>query len=261
MSDVVLSSRSIKLLWYDDVIKEASIDLDLAKVNSWASLRREVGLLTSFIPSKLERLRFQTRDGFDLKKSFEESNFFEGAGILYQEILLVDPENQNQDHGKILMKDWMQGLGCPPNLRLSIFSDFARGVKPELQVQVLEATLSHVRPVTAFMEAIGMFSCSNEEWRSWLILFPFSENSMEAIRIVQREIRFLGTTESYCGLVEIELDYDTKVIEIRDNGRGMTDSDVRNAVNYGRLKNRIVNGPGITDKVIIALDIELIIVC
>lgn len=128
-------------------------------------------------------------------------------------------------------------------------------------MQVLEATLSHVRPVTAFMEAIGMFSCSNEEWRSWLILFSFSENSMEAIRIVQREIRFLGTTESYCGLVEIELDYDTKVIEIRDNGRGMTDSDVRNAVNYGRLKNRIVNGPGITDKVIIALDIELIIVC
>jgi hypothetical protein len=106
MSDVGSSSRSVILLWYDDdVIKEASIDLDLAQVDSWASLRREVGLLTSFIPSKLNRLRFQTRDGFDLKKSFEESNFFEGAGILYQEILLVDPEYQYQDHGKMLMKD------------------------------------------------------------------------------------------------------------------------------------------------------------
>ncbi len=35
-------------------------------------------------------------------------------------------------------------------------ADFGRGVIPELQVQVLEATLSHVRPVTAIMEAIGV---------------------------------------------------------------------------------------------------------
>ena len=75
---------------------------------------------------------------------------------------------------------------------------------------------------------------------------------MEAIRIVQRENKRLGTNETYRGMVEINLDYETKEIEIRDNGRGMTDSDVRNAVNYGRLKNRILHGAGFIEKVTFA---------
>ena len=62
---------------------------------------------------------------------------------------------------------------------------------------------------------------------------------MEAIRAVQREYKQLGKSGCYQGEIQINLDYEKRQIEIRDNGKGMTDSDVRNAVNYGRLKNRI----------------------
>ena len=72
---------------------------------------------------------------------------------------------------------------------------------------------------------------------------------MEAIRTVQREFKRLNNCESYGGIVEINLDFDRRQIEIRDNGRGMTDGDVRNAVNYGRLKNRIATGCEIVEKV------------
>jgi len=74
------------------------------------------------------------------------------------------------------------------------------------------------------------------------------ENSMEAIRAVQRDKREFGIGAAYHGIIEINLDYDLSQIEIRDNGRGMSDSDVRNAVNYGRLKNRIANNGEIREK-------------
>jgi hypothetical protein len=76
-----------------------------------------------------------------------------------------------------------------------------------------------------------------------------SENSMEAIRAVQRDKREFGIGADYNGTILINLDYELSQIEIRDNGRGMTDSDVRNAVNYGRLKNRIANNGAIREKV------------
>ena len=91
--------KCLKLLWYDDnEVKEAAIDLH--NVSTWDALRRETGHLTSFIESKLNRLRFQTRDGFDLEETFGEWNFFEGAGIHYKEILLIDPENADPCHGE-----------------------------------------------------------------------------------------------------------------------------------------------------------------
>lgn len=73
---------------------------------------------------------------------------------------------------------------------------------------------------------------------------------MEAIRSVQRLRADLGTVNGYCGKVEIVLDYDRKQIEIRDNGRGMTDGDIRNAVNYGRLKNRTTTSSHNYEKVV-----------
>jgi hypothetical protein len=72
---------------------------------------------------------------------------------------------------------------------------------------------------------------------------------MEAIRAVQRDKYELGTGAAYSGKIEINLDFDSKTIEIRDNGKGMTHSDVRNAVNYGRLKNRITNNGVVREKV------------
>ena len=72
---------------------------------------------------------------------------------------------------------------------------------------------------------------------------------MEAIRAVQRDKKEFGVSAEYHGSIEINLDFDLSRIEIRDNGRGMTDSDVRNAVNYGRLKNRITNNGEIRAKV------------
>jgi HSP90 family molecular chaperone len=76
-----------------------------------------------------------------------------------------------------------------------------------------------------------------------------SENSMEAIRAVQRDKKEFGLGAAYHGTIQINFDFDLSQIEIRDNGRGMSDSDVRNAVNYGRLKNRIANNGVIREKV------------
>ena len=85
-------SKIVNLLWYDNGdFKEAEVDV--TNVDTWKSLRREVAYVTSFVGTKLNRLRLQTRDGFDLEETFEEANFFAGAGILYKEILLIDPEN------------------------------------------------------------------------------------------------------------------------------------------------------------------------
>jgi hypothetical protein len=61
------------------------------------------------------------------------------------------------------------------------------------------------------------------------------ENSMEAIRAVQRDKREFGISAAYHGTIEIN--------------RDSTDSDVKNAVNYGRLKNRITNSGVIREKV------------
>ena len=90
--------RCLDLLWYeDDVLKKSEVDL--RNVNSWESLRREAGHLTSFTGAKLKRLRFQTRDGVDLEENFIESNYFKEIGNMCHEILLIDPQNQRPSHG------------------------------------------------------------------------------------------------------------------------------------------------------------------
>ncbi len=68
-------------------------------------MRSEVAHLTSFVPNKLERLRFQNRDGLDLEENFTESNFFDKVICHYQDILLVDTENTNPSHGLIMIPD------------------------------------------------------------------------------------------------------------------------------------------------------------
>jgi hypothetical protein len=93
-------SRYLKLLWYDDNELQES-RLDLSSCSSWEMLRDEVAELTSFVGSKLRKLRFQNRDGFDLEEKFTESNFFDEVVSHYHEILLVDPESTNPSHGLI----------------------------------------------------------------------------------------------------------------------------------------------------------------
>jgi hypothetical protein len=96
--------KHLKLLWYDNnELKEST--LDLGYCSSWELLRNEVAHLTSFIPKKLRKLRFQNRDGFDLEEKFTESNFFDKDVFHNQEILLVDPENTNPLHGLISIPD------------------------------------------------------------------------------------------------------------------------------------------------------------
>lgn len=96
-----METRRLNLLWYDESeIKEAAIDL--LRVDSWDSLRRETAHLTSFVEHKLIRVRFQTRDGYDLEEKYDEKNFFEGAGITCTEIILIDPENESSCEGKML---------------------------------------------------------------------------------------------------------------------------------------------------------------
>jgi hypothetical protein len=96
--------RELKLLWYDDdELKESNLDLSVC--TTWELLRSEVAHLTSFLPTKLRKLRFQNRDGFDLEEKFTESNFFDKVISHYQEILLVDPENTNLLHGLITIFD------------------------------------------------------------------------------------------------------------------------------------------------------------
>ncbi len=90
---------------------------------------------------------------------------------------------------------------------------------------------------------VPCFSQSNDS------MVHLIENSMEAIRAVQRDKQEFGIGAAYRGRIEINIDFESKEIEIRDNGRGMTDSDVRNAVNYGRLKNRITSTGEVREKV------------
>jgi hypothetical protein len=95
--------RDLKILWYDDAeLKESTIDI--SQCTTWELLRKEVAFLTSFVGSKLSRVRFQNRDGFDLEEKFLESNFFEEVVSHYYEILLVDPENTDPLHGMIRMQ-------------------------------------------------------------------------------------------------------------------------------------------------------------
>jgi len=98
------STKDLKLLWYDDnELTEAT--LDLSNCSSWELMRNEVAHLTSFVPEKLRKLRFQNRDGFDLEEKFTETNFFDEVISHYQEILLVDTENMNPSHGLITIPD------------------------------------------------------------------------------------------------------------------------------------------------------------
>ena len=54
----------------------------------------------------------------------------------------------------------------------------------------------------------------------------------------------------------INLRYNVKAIEIKDNGRGMNDEILRNALNYGRLKNRVCDSGEACEKVFCKINVN-----
>jgi hypothetical protein len=93
------------LHWYDDgELKKATVDTE---VSSWESLRAEAANLTTFISSKLQKLRFYDRDFCDLEGNFEERDFFSNyADHGNFNIILIDPEDRCSSHGNLHIMPW-----------------------------------------------------------------------------------------------------------------------------------------------------------